>query len=120
MITGYGSIDSAVESMKNGAFDYLSKPFHLDELSVKIDKAIDKIRLSKELNKLKFQLDEDYSFCGIIGKSKKMERVFELIKNVASTKVNVLIEGKSGTGKELVARALHNNSRQKELSLCSN
>lgn len=113
MITGYGSIDSAVESMKNGAFDYISKPFHLEELSVKIDKAVDKIRLTKQLSELRFQIDEDYSFSGIIGKSKKMQRVFELIKNVAKTKVNTLLEGKSGTGKELVARAIHNNSNRK-------
>lgn len=113
MITGFGSIDSAVESMKNGAFDYISKPFHLEELSVKFEKAIDKIRLTKQLSRLKDQIEEDYSFSGIVGKSKKMERVFELIKNVAKTKVNALLEGKSGTGKELVARAIHNNSTRK-------
>lgn len=113
MITGYGSIDSAVESMKNGAFDYLSKPFHLEELSVKIDKAIERIRLTKKLNEFKFQLDENYSFSGITGTSKKMQAVFELIKNVAKTKANVLVEGKSGTGKELVARAIHLNSDRK-------
>ncbi len=110
MITGFGSIDSAVESMKNGAFDYISKPFHLEELSVKIDKAIERVRLTKQLQDLKFRIDEDYSFSGIIGKSKKMQRVFEMIKNVAKTKVNTLLEGKSGTGKELVARAIHTNS----------
>jgi DNA-binding NtrC family response regulator len=113
MITGYGSIDSAVESMKNGAFDYISKPFHLEELSVKIDKAVERVRLTKKLNEFKFQLDENYSFCGITGTSKKMQTVFELIKNVAKTKANVLIEGRSGTGKELVARAIHNNSDRK-------
>lgn len=110
MITGYGSIDSAVESMKNGAFDYISKPFHLDELSVKIDKAVDRIRLTKQLSNLKTQIEDNYSFGNIIGKSKKMLNVFELIKNVANTKVNVLIEGQSGTGKELVARSIHHNS----------
>ncbi|MBK8551081.1 MAG: sigma-54-dependent Fis family transcriptional regulator [Ignavibacteria bacterium] len=113
MITGFGSIDSAVESMKNGAFDYISKPFHLEELSIKFEKAIDKIRLTKQLSRLRDQIEEDYSFSGIVGKSKKMERVFELIKNVAKTKVNALLEGKSGTGKELVARAIHNNSVRK-------
>jgi DNA-binding NtrC family response regulator len=110
MITGYGSIDSAVESMKNGAFDYISKPFHLDELSVKIDKAVERIRLTKQLSNLKTQIEDNYSFGNIIGKSKKMLNVFELIKNVANTKVNVLIEGQSGTGKELVARSIHHNS----------
>ncbi|HMQ69580.1 MAG TPA: sigma-54 dependent transcriptional regulator [Ignavibacteria bacterium] len=113
MITGYGSVDSAVESMKNGAFDYISKPFHLEELSVKIDKAVERIRLTKKLNEFKFQLDENYSFSGITGTSKKMQAVFELIRNVARTKVNVLVEGKSGTGKELAARAIHKNSDRK-------
>ena len=85
MITGYGSIDSAVESMKNGAFDYISKPFHLDELSIKIDKAVERVRLTKQLTNLKSQIEENYSFGNIIGKSKKMLNVFELIKNVAKT-----------------------------------
>ncbi|HMS65973.1 MAG TPA: sigma-54 dependent transcriptional regulator [Ignavibacteria bacterium] len=114
MITGYGSIDSAVESMKNGAFDYISKPFHLDELSVKIDKAVDRIRLTKQLVNLKTQIEDNFSFGNIVGKSKKMMNVFELIKNVAKTKVNVLIEGQSGTGKELVARSIHFNSNRKD------
>lgn len=113
MITGYGSIDSAVESMKNGAFDYISKPFHLDELSIKIDKAVERVRLTKQLTNLKSQIEENYSFGNIIGKSKKMLNVFELIKNVAKTKVNVLLEGQSGTGKEIVARSIHFNSDRK-------
>jgi len=113
MITGFGSIDSAVESMKNGAFDYISKPFHLEELSIKIDKAVERIRLAKQLQCLRSQVDENYSFSGIIGKCKKMQNVFELIKNVSKTKVNILLEGQSGTGKELVARAIHFNSIRK-------
>jgi DNA-binding NtrC family response regulator len=115
MITGYGSIDSAVESMKNGAFDYVSKPFHLEELSIKIDKAIETIRLTKQIRDLKSRLVENYSFGNIIGKSKKMQNVFELIRNLSKTKVNVLLEGLSGTGKELVARAIHFNSERKNL-----
>lgn len=113
MITGYGSIDSAVESMKNGAFDYISKPFHMDELSIKIDKAVERIRLTKQLTNLKSQIEDNYSFGNIIGKSKKMLTVFELIKNVSKTKVNVLLEGQSGTGKEIVARSIHFNSDRK-------
>jgi DNA-binding NtrC family response regulator len=113
MITGYGSIDSAVESMKNGAFDYISKPFHIDELSIKIDKAVERVRLTKQLSTLKSQIEDNYSFGNIIGKSKKMLNVFELIKNVAKTKVNVLLEGQSGTGKEIVARSIHFNSDRK-------
>lgn len=113
MITGYGSIDSAVESMKNGAFDYISKPFHLDELSVKIDKAVERVRLTYQLTNLKTQIEDNYSFGNIIGKSKKMLNIFEMIKNVAKTKANVLIEGQSGTGKELVARSIHFNSNRR-------
>ncbi len=114
MITGFGSIDSAVDSMKNGAFDYISKPFNLDELSIKIDKAVERIGLITQLRYIKSQIDENYSFSGMIGKSKKMQNVFELIRNVARTKVNVLLEGQSGTGKELAARAIHLNSQRKD------
>lgn len=112
LVTGYGSIDSAVESMKNGAFDYISKPFNTDEFIFKVKKAADNIILTNQLNKLKSSVKETYSFHNIIGKSKKMQNIFELIKNVAKTKVNVLIEGQSGTGKELVSRAIHFNSNR--------
>lgn len=114
LVTGFGSIDSAVESMKNGAFDYISKPFNIDEFVIKVGKAADNIRLNKQLNLLKSQVKEDYSFGNIIGKSRKMMNVFELIKKVSKAKVNVLIEGESGTGKELVSRAIHFNSSRKE------
>ncbi len=114
MITGYGSIDSAVESMKLGAFDYLGKPFNLDEFILKVDKAVEHIRLSKQVKNLKSQIEETASFSSIIGKSRKMNNVFDMIRNVSVSDANVLIEGSSGTGKELVARALHNNSSRKD------
>jgi len=112
MITGYGSVVSAVESMKNGAYDYVNKPFNLEEFILKIDKAIEKIKLTKELVRIKSFVSEKEQFPGIIGKSKKMEYVYDFINKAAKVNVNVLIQGQSGTGKELVARALHNNSNR--------
>jgi DNA-binding NtrC family response regulator len=113
MITGYGSVNSAVESMKLGAFDYINKPFNLEEFVIKVDKAAEKINLTNQLRNLRTQVEENYSFTNIIGKSKKMQTVYDFIKNVSKSNVNVLIEGPSGTGKELVSRAIHFNSPRK-------
>jgi DNA-binding NtrC family response regulator len=113
MITGYGSITSAVDSMKLGAFDYINKPFNLDEFQIKVDKAAEKINLTNQVKSLRSQVENDYLFSSIVGKSKKMRNVFELIKKVAKSKINILIEGQSGTGKELVSKAIHFNSPQK-------
>ena len=110
MITGFGSIDSAVEAMKLGAFDYIGKPFNLEEFTLKFDKAVDNINLNNQVANLRMQVDETASFSSIVGNSRKMVRVFDMIKNVARVDANVLIEGHSGTGKELVARAIHHNS----------
>jgi len=110
MITGFGSIDSAVKSMKLGAYDYIGKPFNLEEFILKFDKAVENINLNKQVANLRSQVDESSSFSSIVGNSRKMLRVFEMIKNVARADANVLIEGQSGTGKELVARAIHHNS----------
>ncbi len=114
MITGFGSIDSAVEAMKLGAFDYIGKPFNLEEFILKFDKAVENIELNKKVVNLRSQVDETSSFSSIIGKSRKMMHVFDMIRNVARTDANVLIEGQSGTGKELVARAIHHNSTRGE------
>jgi len=110
LITGFGSIDSAVEAMKLGAFDYIGKPFNLEEFILKFDKAVDNIRLNTQVANLRSQVDECSSFSNIIGKSRKMLHVFDMIKNVSRTDANVFIEGLSGTGKELVAKAIHFNS----------
>jgi len=110
MITGFGSIDSAVEAMKLGAYDYISKPFNLEEFILKFDKAVDNIALNAQVANLRSQVDETSSFSSIIGKSRKMLHVFDMIKNVSRTDANVFIEGASGTGKELVAKAIHYNS----------
>ncbi len=116
IVTGFSSVDSAVESMKSGAYDYLSKPFNIDEFKIKVKKALENIKLNKQLRDLKNEIDKNYSFGNIIGRSRKMLNVFEMIKNVAGTKVNVLIEGQSGTGKELVSKAIHKNSKRADKS----
>lgn len=114
MVTGYGSVDSAVESMKSGAFDYIMKPFNIEEFAIKVKKAIDNLNISKQLRELRAQVQSSNSFSDIIGKSRKMMNVFELIRKVAKTNINVLIEGQSGTGKELAARAVHQQSDRRE------
>lgn len=116
IVTGFSSVDSAVESMKSGAYDYLSKPFNIDEFKIKVKKALENIKLNKQLRDLKNEIDKNYSFGNIIGRSRKMLNVFEMIKNIAGTKVNVLIEGQSGTGKELVSKAIHKNSQRADKS----
>lgn len=113
MITGYGSITTAVDSMKNGAYDYVNKPFNLEEFMLKIDKAIEKIRITRELNGFKALVTEREPFPGIIGTSKRMLEVYDFIEKTSKINVNVLICGQSGTGKELVARALHFSSERK-------
>ncbi len=112
MITGYGSVVSAVESMKKGAFDYVNKPFNLDEFIVKVEKAAEKVVMQSELNKLKEIVENENSFCGIIGKSEKMLEIFDLLRNVSKVNINSLIYGESGTGKELIAKAIHNLSER--------
>lgn len=115
MITGYGSVASAVESMKNGAFDYINKPFNLDEFILKVEKAIDKIKMTKKIHDLKTIIEDNYPFKNIIGTNKKMQEVFNSINKISKVNVNVLIEGQSGTGKELVAKAIHQNSDRKSM-----
>lgn len=119
MVTGYGSVDSAVESMKQGAFDYIMKPFNIEEFAIKVKKAADNLNISKQLIELRAQVESSNSFSNIVGKSRKMMNVFELIKNVARSDINVLIEGYSGTGKELAARA-PSAERQKERAVHCN
>ncbi|MCE1165204.1 MAG: sigma-54 dependent transcriptional regulator [Bacteroidetes bacterium] len=114
MITGYGSVSSAVESMKNGAYDYVNKPFNLEEFILKVEKAIDKIAITKELSSMKNMVTEKEPYFGIVGSSKRMLEVYDFIERTAKINVNVLIQGQSGTGKELVARALHFNSDRRD------
>ena len=113
MMTAFGTVESAVEAMKRGAFDYLTKPIKTDELLVTIEKALREAMLRQEVAQLRRQVKRDYSFDQILGKSKPMQEVFDLIRRVADTQTNILITGESGTGKELVAKAIHFNSSRK-------
>lgn len=110
IITAYASVESAIEAMKTGAFDYIKKPFKHDELLLTIQRAISHKKLREENVRLKDELKKKFCFENIIGKSKVMQDVFELIKASAPTRSTILVQGESGTGKELVARALHQNS----------
>jgi len=113
MITAYGTIENAVESMKLGAFDYITKPFSVDEIELVVKRAIDYQKLVDENRRLRSELGERYSFSNIVGKSRKMQSIFSLVKTVARSRSTVLISGESGTGKELIARAIHYNSPRK-------
>ncbi len=114
IITAYGTIQNAVESMKLGAFDYVTKPFNLEEIGIVIERALELSRLERENLLLKKQLRGRYNFSGLIGDSIKMQRVYELIEKVADTDSTILITRESGTGKELVARTIHYNSSRAE------
>ncbi|GKS57180.1 acetoacetate metabolism regulatory protein AtoC [Nitrospira sp.] len=110
VVTAFGSAESAVEAMKLGAYDYLTKPFQIDEVQLTIRNALEKRRLSTENMLLKREMASHSSLSSIIGQSDAMQKVFDVIVKVADTRSNVLICGESGTGKELVARAIHYNS----------
>ena len=110
MITGYGTIDSAVEAMKAGAEDYLTKPINLDHLEIVLGKVLESHRRDTETRLLREQVSEMNSFEGLIGVSPQMMKVYEDIRKVASIDVNVLIQGETGTGKEMVAKAIHKRS----------
>lgn len=113
VVTGYGSIETAVEAMKKGAYDYLEKPFKLEELRLTVQRALSYNDAISENVYLKKQLKKKYRFNQIIGTSSAMQGVFKMVERVADTDSTVLIRGESGTGKELVAKALHyNNSRR--------
>ncbi len=110
LMTAYGSVDLAVEAMKKGAYDYVSKPLNIDELELVIKRAIRSRSVEEENIALRTQVDERFGLEKIIGTSRAMQPVFEVIRQVAPSRATVLIEGESGTGKELVARAIHNLS----------
>jgi two-component system response regulator AtoC len=116
VITGFGSIETAVHAMQSGAFDYLEKPFKVDELKLRVQRALshsaERNAAITETTYLRKQLRKTYQFSQIIGGAPKMQKVFKLIERVADTDSTILILGESGTGKELVARALHYNSRR--------
>src|SRR5260221_9657069 len=117
MMTAHATVESAIEAMKLGALDYLQKPFEIDELLVVVHRAIEHQRLRTEYRYLLSERDEQFDNYGIIGRSRAMEEVIHRAELVAETKSTVLITGETGTGKELVARAIHDRSAQRDMPL---
>ncbi len=113
VITAFSSVETAVEAMKRGAVDYISKPVDIEELKLVIEKALDHLQLRKENNQLRERLQQRFSFDKIIGRSAAMQEMFQTLTLVAPSDATVLITGESGTGKELIANALHENSNRK-------
>jgi DNA-binding NtrC family response regulator len=110
VVTGYGTVKDAVEAIKRGASDFVNKPFQIDELLHALDSATERRRLKSENAYLRAQLQERYRFEGVVGKGRAMARVFQLLETIAPTNSTILITGETGTGKEVVARAIHHNS----------
>src|SRR2546429_1259014 len=117
MMTAHATVESAIEAMKLGAFDYLQKPFEIDELLVVVRRALDHQRLRTEYKYLLNERDEQFDHYGIIGRSRAMQEVIRRAELVAQTKSTVLITGETGTGKEMVARAIHHRSAQRDMPL---
>src|SRR5687768_7939817 len=117
MMTAHATVESAIEAMRLGAFDYLQKPFEIDELLVVVNRALDHQRLRTEHTYLIHERDADFNHYGMVGRSRPMEDVIKTAELVARTKSTVLITGETGTGKELVARAIHDRSAQRGMPL---
>ena len=115
--TAFGSIDRVVEAMRLGAYDFLTKPIDPTNLKLVMDRALKKRALQDEVLRLRQQLKENYSFHNIISKNPKMHAIFELVRHIAGTKSTVLIEGETGTGKELIAKAVHYSSEERQGNL---
>ena len=113
IITAFGTIESAIKAMKMGAYDYITKPFQMDELVLTVKKALENRLLKKEVVRLKREVESKYQFHHLIGKSPLMQKVYDLIERISDTSSNVLVTGESGTGKELVAKAIHYNGMRK-------
>jgi two-component system response regulator HydG len=113
VITGHGDVKTAVEAMRAGAGNYVQKPVGLEELRTMVDKAAERYRLAQDNRQLKQQLDEKFGFEGLVGNSPKFLDVINRVKSIAPTSATVLIQGETGTGKELIAKAIHNNSPRK-------
>jgi two-component system response regulator AtoC len=122
MMSAYGTIDTALEAMKKGAYDYISKPFKSDEVLLTLKKAEERERLKKENLIFKdriSKIEQKYSFGSIVARSEAMSEVFGLVSKVADHKTTVLVTGESGTGKELIARAIHSTGNRSEYSMVS-
>ena len=114
IITAFGTIESAIQAMKMGAYDYITKPFQIDEIVLTVKKALENRLLKKEVVRLRKEVESRYHFHHLIGKSPSMQSIYDLIERISDSSSNVLITGESGTGKELVARAIHYNGIRKE------
>ncbi|MBP7571707.1 MAG: sigma-54-dependent Fis family transcriptional regulator, partial [Acidobacteria bacterium] len=110
IVTGFGTVKDAVDAIKRGATDFITKPFQFEELMLVLDAALEQRRLRSENAYLRSQLEQRYRFEGIIGRSRPMRNLFQLLETVAPTNSTILVTGETGTGKELVARAIHHNS----------
>ncbi len=113
ILTAHGSIESAVEAMKKGAYSYLTKPFNPQDLLLQIEKALEKRRLTSEIERLRELLEEKYGFDNIVARSGKMQKILEVVSRIATTESTVYLHGESGTGKELIAKAIHLASNRK-------
>jgi DNA-binding NtrC family response regulator len=113
LITAYGTIGSAIEAMRAGAYDYVSKPFRAGEILQVVEKALERVRLRREVVQLRQAVKERFAFASLVGKSPKMQDVYTQIEKLAAARGAVLIQGESGTGKELVAKAMHFNGSRK-------
>ncbi|MEI9479944.1 MAG: response regulator, partial [Deltaproteobacteria bacterium] len=114
IITAFGTIESAIKAMKMGAYDYITKPFKMDELVLTVRKALENRFLKKEVVRLRKEVESRYDFHQLVGKSPLMQKIYDLIEKISHSASNVLISGESGTGKELVAKAVHYNGLRKE------
>lgn len=119
IMTAYGTIEMAVEAMKKRAYDYITKPFRNEELKQTVKKALELYRLKKENRRLNEALSDRYRYGNIIGKSKEMIKIYDMIEKVAQSKASIMITGPSGTGKELIAKAIHFNSPRKNMPFIS-
>jgi DNA-binding NtrC family response regulator len=114
LMTAFASLETAIDAIRQGAYDYLTKPFKLAEVSLTIDRALDDRRLREENRRLREQVNQRLGFDNLIGRAKSMQAVFDKIRAVAATDATILLLGESGTGKELVARAIHHNSARRD------
>ena len=112
LMTAFGSVSTAVEAMKSGAFDYVQKPFEIEEMEVKIEKALEMRRMQNQIDYLRHAQGDIYDFDRIIGSSGALEKVLGVVRKVAKSNTTVLVRGETGTGKELIAGAVHHNSHR--------